>query len=158
VNDWLTFSAISEIIAITIWTGGMAVLAFIVAPAIFQTAPSRENAGRIFGLILQRVQWVAYGCAAAILLAGALRWAVSYRMQAAEVVRYIIAVLMLGVTLYSGLFVARKLERLRAQAAGATKAEAHRAEFNKLHRLSATLLVFNILLGFALAVMFALEN
>ncbi|MDQ3010041.1 MAG: hypothetical protein M3X11_04985, partial [Acidobacteriota bacterium] len=34
----------------------------------------------------------------------------------------------------------------------------HRIKFNNLHRLSTTLMAFNLLLGLAMAVMFALED
>lgn len=161
MRNLLTFSAILEIIAITTWVGGMAALGFIAAPAIFQAAPSRENAGRIVGLILKRFQWVAYGCGVAILLAGAMRWAGSWRgLTAPELVRYIIALIMLGLTLYSGLVVSRKLERLRDAMSGGidriAKDDPRRVEFNKLHGVSMTLMAFNVLLGFAMAVMFAL--
>jgi uncharacterized membrane protein len=164
VRNLLTFSAILEVIAITTWVGGMAALSFIAAPAVFQTAPSRESAGRSFGLILRRFHRVAYGCGAAILLAGAMRWAGSYRhhLTAPELVRYVIALLMLGLTLYSGLVVSRRLESVRAKMAGgvdsAPKTDPRRVEFNRLHRLSTTLMAFNLLLGFALAVMFAMEE
>ena len=162
MRNWLTFSAILEIIAITTWVGGMAALSFIAAPAIFQTAPSRESAGRSFGLILRRFHWVAYGCGAAILIAGVLRWGNSYRVTAPELVRYVIALLMLGLSLFSGLVVSRKLDRVRAEMSGGIdsvpKADPRRAEFNRLHRLSTTLMAFNLLLGFALAIMFALQE
>ncbi len=155
----LPFAAILEILAITLWTGGLAVLSFIAAPAIFQTAPSRDNAGRTFGLILKRFHWVAYGCGIVILLAGGVRWAGSYRMQAAEVVRYIIALLMLCLTFYSGFVLLQKIEKLReALADGAKKDDPRRPEFNDLHRRATTLMAFNVLLGFALAAMFALRD
>lgn len=159
MRSLLPFAAMLEILAITIWTGGLAALSFIAAPAIFQTAPSRESAGRTFGLILKRFHWVAYGCGVVVLLAGGLRWAGSYRLQAAEVVRYVIALLMLCLSLYSGLVLLRKIEKLReALANGATKDDPRRAEFNGLHRRATTLMAFNVLLGFALAALFALDD
>lgn len=164
MRNLVTFAAIIEIIAITIWVGGMATLAFIAAPAIFQTATSRESAGKTFGLILKRFHWVMYACGAVVLLAGALRWAGSFnhRLLASELTRYVIAALMLGLALYSGLVVARKLDRLRAQMPNGIdrvpQDDARRVAFNNLHRLSTTLMAFNLLLGLALAVMFALED
>jgi uncharacterized membrane protein len=164
VRNLVTFSAIIEIIAITIWVGGMAALAFIAAPAIFQTAASRESAGKTFGLILKRFHWVMYACGAVVLLAGALRWLGSFnhRLLASELTRYVIATLMLALALYSGLIVARQLDRLRAQMPNGIdrvpKDDTRRVEFNRLHRLSTTLMAFNLLLGLALAVMFALED
>jgi uncharacterized membrane protein len=162
VRSLLTFSAILESLAITIWVGGMAALSFIAAPAIFQTAPSRESAGRSFGLILRRFHWVAYGCGVIILIAGVMRWSGSYRMVGSEVVRYVIALVMLGLALYSGLIISRQLERVRARMAGGVdrvpKGDPRREEFNQLHRRSTTVMAFNLLLGLALAVMFAAES
>ncbi|HZS05884.1 MAG TPA: DUF4149 domain-containing protein [Blastocatellia bacterium] len=161
MRNLLTLSVILEMVAITVWVGGMATLALIAAPAIFQTAPSRESAGRTFGLILKRFAWVAYGCGAAILIAGAIRWGGSWHgLTAPELVRYIIALLMVVLALYSGLVVSRKLDQLRERMAGGIdrvpKDDPRRVEFNKLHGVSMTLVAFNVLLGFAMAVMFVL--
>ncbi len=114
--------------------------------------------------MLRRFDWVAYGCGAVILLAGAMRWAGSFnhRLSASELTRYVIAVLMLGLSLYSGLMISRKLDGLRKKMTGGidrtAKDDPNRIEFNNLHRLSTTLMAFNLLLGLALAVMFALED
>lgn len=164
MRNLVTVSAIIEIIAIIIWVGGMAALAFIAAPAIFQTAPSRQQAGRTFGLILKRFHPVMYVCGIAILIAGLMRWAggFDHRLYASEITRYAIAGLMLGIALYSGLVVSRKLDQLRARMSAGIdhtpKDDPRRVEFNNLHRLSTTLMAFNLLLGFAMAVMFALEE
>lgn len=164
MRNLITLSAILEIVAITLWVGGMAAMAFIAAPAIFQTETSREKAGKMFGLMLRRFHWVAYGCGAAIPLAGAMRWAGSFNhhLSASEVTRYVIAVLMLGLSLYSGLVVSRKLDGLRERMSGAMdrtpKDDPNRRAFNNLHRISTTLMAFTLLLGLALAVMFALED
>ncbi len=140
----------------------MAALAFIAAPAIFQTASSREQAGKTFGLILKRFHPVMYLCGVAILFAGLMRWIGSFNhnLNAAEITRYAIVALMLGIALYSGIVVSRKLDQLRARMpAGVdhtSKDDPRRVEFNGLHRLSTTLMAFNLLLGFAMAVLFAL--
>ena len=118
----------------------------------------------MFGLMLRRFHWLAYGCGMVILLSGALRWAGSFnhRLTASELTRYAIAVLMLGLSLYSGLMISRKLNGLRKKMTGGIdrtpKGDPNRVEFNNLHRLSTTLMAFNLLLGLALAVMFALED
>ncbi len=164
MRNLVTISAIIEIIAITVWVGGMAALAFIAAPAIFQTTQSREQAGRTFGLILTRFHPVMYACGAAILVAGLMRWAGSFNHQlyASEITRYAIAGIMLGIALYSGLAISRKLDALRSRMSSGIdhtpKDDPRRVEFNKLHRHSTTLMAFNLLLGFAMAVMFALED
>ena len=142
----------------------MASLALIAAPAIFQTISSREQAGKTFGLILRRFHPVMYVCGLVILLAGGMRWAGSYRheLQASELTRYVIAALMLALSLVSGLGVSRKLDALRARMPAGIdrtpKDDPRRVEFNNLHRVSTTLLAFNLLLGLAMAVMFALQD
>lgn len=163
MRNLLTYSAIIEIIAITTWIGGMAALAFIAAPAIFQTAPSRESAGKTFGLILRRFHPVMYGCGALILIAGAMRWAATFnhRLYASEITRYVIALIMLALALYSGLVISRRLEKLRGSLPGGIdripKDDPRRVEFNRLHGLSTTLMAFNLILGLSMAVLFAIE-
>ena len=164
MRNLVTFSAIIEIIAITSWVGGMAALAFIAAPAIFQTAVSREQAGKTFGLILKRFHPVMYSCGVAILIAGLMRWAgvFQHQLYASEITRYAIAALMLCFALYSGLVVSRKLDQLRARMPAGVdhtpKNDPRRVEFNNLHRVSTTLMAFNLLLGFAMTVLFAIED
>ncbi|MGH9767178.1 MAG: hypothetical protein ACREAB_07060, partial [Blastocatellia bacterium] len=62
----------------------------------------------------------------------------------------------------SGLVVSRKLDRLRGRMSAGIdrtpKDDPRRVEFNSLHRISTTLMAFNLLLGFAMAVMFAIED
>jgi uncharacterized membrane protein len=133
-------------------------LSLLVAPALFNLASSRTEAGRIFGALLKRFQPVAYACAAAILLAGALRWLGGYRALAAEIVRYVIVVLMLAMTVYAGFFLTPKMEKLRAEIANAPKTDARRERFAGWHKLSTTLMVFQVLLGLALAVLVGLQG
>ena len=154
----LTFAAILEMLAIVVWTGGLTVLSLLVAPALFKLAPSRTEAGRIFGALLKRFQPVAYACGLAILLAGALRWGGGYRALAAELVRYVIVVLMLGLAAYAGFVLTPKMEKLRAELANAAKNDARRERFNGWHKLAMTLMIFQVLLGLALAVLVALEG
>ncbi|MDX2029323.1 MAG: DUF4149 domain-containing protein [Blastocatellia bacterium] len=164
MRNLVTLSAILEILAITTWVGGMAALAFIAAPAVFQTISSREQAGKTFGLILKRFHPVMYVCGGVILAAGGMRWAGSFNhhLHASEVTRYVIAALMLGLALVSGLYVSRRLDALRTKMPNGIdrtpKDDPRRVEFNRLHRLSTTLMAFNLLLGLGLAVMFALED
>ena len=164
MRSLITWSAIIEIIAVTTWVGGMATLAFIVAPAIFQTAPSRDSAGKTFGLILRRFHYVSYVCGALILMAGALRWGGSFnhRLYASEITRYVIALIMLALVLCSGLVISRKLENLRQEMPAGIdripKDDPRRFEFNRLHSLSTTLMAFNLILGLAMAILFAIED
>ena len=153
----LTFAAILEMLAIVLWAGGLTVLSLLVAPALFQLAASRTEAGRIFGALLKRFQPLAYACGAAILLAGALRWLGGYRAMAAELVRYVIVVVMLGLSLYSGFVLTPQVEKLRTELANATKTDKRREQFTSQHRLATTLMIFQVVLGLALAILVALQ-
>jgi uncharacterized membrane protein len=166
----LTVSIILEMLAITVWIGGMIVLSFIVAPAIFQTAPSRDSAGRSFGLMLRRFHLIAYASGLVVLAACLFRLSITFvssrrylvplvvEGRAALLVRAVIVVVMLGLTLYSGLFVSRRIESLRSKMPEGvdhvSKKDPRREQLNNMHRLSTTIMAFNLLLGIALAVLF----
>src|SRR5262249_28455184 len=168
----LSLSIILEMLAITVWVGGIIALSFIVAPAIFQTAPSRDNAGRSFSLMLRRFHLVAYGCGLIILAGSLFRLGVTFvssrryllpmvvEGRAALLVRTVIVLVMVGLTLYSGLFLGRRLENLRSKMPEGIdhlpKTDPRREQFNNLHRLSTTIMAFNLLLGIALAVLFVI--
>jgi uncharacterized membrane protein len=166
----LSVSIILEMLAITVWVGGMIVLSFIVAPAIFQTAPSRDSAGRSFGLMLRRFHLVAYACGLVILATSLFRLSIAFvssrpyllplvvEKRAALLVRLVIVIVMIGLTLYSGLYVSRRIEGLRSRIPEGidhlAKSDRRREQFNNLHRHSTTIMAFNLLLGIALAVLF----
>ena len=133
-------------------------LSLLVAPSLFKLASSRTEAGRIFGALLKRFQPAAYACGVAILLAGAMRWFSPYRALAAEIVRYVIVVLMLAMTAYAGFVLTPKIEKLRAEIANASKTDARRERFTSLHKLATTLIIFQVLLGLALAVLVAMQQ
>ncbi|MBI2931647.1 MAG: DUF4149 domain-containing protein [Planctomycetes bacterium] len=54
----LRFLHSALILTAALWIGGLAALAFVVAPIVFRTAGSRELAGTIFGTILRTFTWV----------------------------------------------------------------------------------------------------
>jgi len=163
VRNLTTLSAIIEILSLVTWVGGMGSLALIAAPAIFEGASSRENAGRIFGLILKRFHRIGYGCGVAILIAGGLRYygRFSHSLYTVEVIRYAIAATMLALTLYTGIVIARRLEGLRERMEGGidrlAKDDPQRVEFNRLHRQSTGIMAFSLLLGITMAVLFGME-
>jgi uncharacterized membrane protein len=162
MRQWLFVADLVEMLALVIWVGGMLALGAIAAPAIFQSSPSRASAGRTFGLILRRFERVAYACGAALLLAGAFRFFSLTRYPANAAVRWAGAALMLALALGAGLVVSRRLDRLRERMPGGIDQvkldDPRRVEFNRLHRLSTTILAFNLLLGFALVILFALRD
>jgi uncharacterized membrane protein len=163
VYNLLTISAIIEIIALILWVGGLTSLTLIAAPAIFQSAASRESAGRTFGLILKRIHRLGWACGVAILLAGGIRYVVRHNQQfyLAEYTRYILCALMFALSLHTGLIIARRLDKLRAAMADGidrvAKDDPRRIEFNRLHSQSTAVTAFMLLLGLAMAILFGLE-
>ena len=149
----------AALLAIAVWTGGLIILGGIAAPAVFDTlaarglADSRVVAGAIFGEILRRFHLVSYGCAAVLFLSLLLRAVLGPR-PAYFGIRFAIFALMLTATLYSGLVLSPRIERLREAAGGAPSALAaddpRRLEFGRLHGFSTLLQLVPILGGVAL--------
>ena len=158
-----TISAVIEAIALTIWVGGLTFITIVVAPAVFATSPTREVAGQIFGLILKRSHLIGWGCGVLILLAGLLRYLGRFSQETypAEDTRYFLGLLMLGLSLYSGLVVTRRIERLRGDVIGGVhqlgKDDPRWKEFSQLHGKSMALTAFTMLLGLSAVVLLGLE-
>lgn len=146
---------------LVIWLGGMIVLGLLVAPATFgvlqTTAPDpaagRMLAGSVFGEILRRFHWLAYGC-------GALLLACLFVMKfvgpppSGFVIRLGIVACMLALALYSGIPISREIERIQADVAGPMSklpaADARKVRFDRLHATSTTLMMINMGLGLVL--------
>ncbi len=137
------------ILALVIWLGGIVVAGAIVAPSVFgvlqawNPAEGRVLAGRVFGEVLQRLQWLAYAMGSAMFVTLTL-----HRLLGARPERYgiraSILVLMLLVTLYSGSRVTPRIATLQAEVGGPIAAladtDARKVEFNRLHGLANILL------------------
>ena len=143
------------LLALVIWLGGMVVLGAVVAPTVFQVlqlrAPDtgRVLAGAVFGVVLARFHYVAYACAAIVLVA-LIVMAVLGPRPAQFAIRTTLAAIMLSITLYSGIVLLGSVNRLQ-QAIGANVApsslpadDARRVRFDRLHLLSTRLMMVNM--------------
>ena len=135
----------AALLAVAVWLGGLIVLGAIAAPSTFdvtasrQVANDRTLAGAIFGEMLRRFHSLAYLCGG-ILLASIVARKVLGPTPRPFAVRVGISSLMLAATLYSGLVVSPKIERLQ-QAIGASPSslpptDSRRTIFGRLHELS----------------------
>lgn len=152
MGNLATAAAVIEVLAIIVWVGGLTSLVLLAAPAIFQTIPTRELAGETFRSIRWRLERLGVVCGVAILLGAALRYAgrPTPTLYGDEVTRYLIAGVMLALTLYHGWSVAPRL---------AKKREGDDAvDDERLHGLSLTLTAFTLLLGLVLGILFGLER
>jgi hypothetical protein len=144
--------------ALGLWVGGMATLAFIVAPTTFRTAPSRADAGTIFGAILrtfgtfQLVLGVIAIVAVAILIkSGELR-------PRTGLIRLGVLLLMLALVCGSHFHLGPAIERERAAVPNFNAIPSGvpaKARFDSLHRWSVRLAGATLVLGAGLLVLSA---
>jgi len=151
----------ATVLAIAVWIGGLLGLGAIAAPAIFEVVSLRQVpdgrmlSGAIFGEVLRRFDVVSYGCGTLILAALAVRAVLGPRPRRFSV-RLGIAVLMLSVSMYAGMVLSSRIERVQ-QSIGATVApsslpegDPRRVEFGRLHGQSTLIQLVPILGGLVL--------
>jgi hypothetical protein len=147
------------LLGLVVWLGGMVALGGLAAPAIFEVLVAREGAagrilaGAVFGETLRRFHLLAYGSGAIMLAALALMALLGPR-PARFAVRTSIVAAMLGVALYSGLVLSRRIEAMQHEigvpVASLPSGDPRRAEFGRLHGLSTGLMAVNVLGGLVL--------
>lgn len=143
------------VLALVVWLGGMVTLGAVVAPALFQVLPLREPeagrmlAGAVFGVAMGRFHYVAYACGAVILVT-LVAMAVLGPRPASFAVRTALAGLMLGIALYSGIFVLGAVDRLQRDIginvapSSLPTSDDRRVRFDQLHLLSTRLMMINM--------------
>lgn len=147
------------LVALVVWVGGMVILGLLVAPQTFRVlqasnpADGRILAGALFGAILRQFHLVAYAC-------GAVLFVCLFAMKFlgppphAFVARVALVVIMLALTLYSGVPLTRELAQVQSQVSGPvsqlSKEDPRRVQFDRLHRTSTLLMTVNMGLGLVL--------
>jgi uncharacterized membrane protein len=141
------------VLALVVWLGGMVLLGALVAPTTFEVLPAsdpiagRALAGDLFGAILARFHYVAYGAGVVLLLTLAVMAVLGPR-PASYAVRSAIIAVMLGVALYSGFVVLRRIDAVQQEVGRLPSllpaGDARRTEFDALHLLSTRLMLFNM--------------
>jgi uncharacterized membrane protein len=141
------------VLALAVWLGGMVVLGAVVAPTTFQILQASEPVtgrllgGAVFGAILARFHYVAYGAGALALLALAAMALLGPRPRGFAVRSTIVAVMLL-VALYSGFVVLREIDAIQ-QEVGALPStlpagDTRRLRFDELHQRATQLMMLNI--------------
>jgi uncharacterized membrane protein len=147
------------LLALVVWLGGMIVLGALVAPATFQVlqasapATGRALAGELFGVVLARFHYLAYGAGALLLITMAAMALLGPRPRAFAA-RCAIAATMLGVALYSGIVVLGQIDAIQREVgvlpSTLPAADARRIRFDELHTLSTRLMMVNIVAALVL--------
>jgi hypothetical protein len=151
---YLTFLALAA------WVGGLAVLGGIAAPVVFAGLQAehgmagREIAGLLFGTMLERFQYVAWGAAAVLFLSYGLRAALGPRPRRTAV-RIWTVTAMLAMSLITMFVLIPNIELIREGLDGAVallpETEPRRISFGRLHGASTGLMLATILCGLGLA-------
>jgi uncharacterized membrane protein len=147
------------ILALVVWLGGMVVLGAIVAPATFQvleaSAPAigRALAGELFGSVLARFHYVAYGAGVTLLVTLGLMRILGPKPHAVAI-RMLIVAAMLALALYSGVVVLGSIDTIQAEVGDLPSRlpadDARRIRFDELHQLSTRLMMTNVVAAMAL--------
>ena len=147
------------VLALVVWLGGMVILGAIVAPTTFEVLQSaapangRELAGVVFGAMIARFHFVAYGAGVVLLVTLGLMRVLGPRPMHVGI-RAAIVASMLAVALYSGLVVLQGIDAVQVEAGGLPSklpdGDERRVRFDALHQLSTRLMMFNMVAALGL--------
>ena len=133
--------------ALALWVGGGIAIGAVVAPVTFRVASSREKAGEIVGLILQRFDQVIFGCILVLAITSVLmiRW--YGRLSPWYAIEYVCLGLMSASAIFSATVLSPSI-RSRAPTSGGIR------QFQRRHQLVALSMQFNLACG-AVAILFS---
>lgn len=147
-------------LGLAVWVGGLAVLAGLGAPALFDVMEvrdplgGRELAGLLFGVMFERFQYVAWGAGAVMIVSLALRAALGPRPHRTAI-RIWAVIAMVAMSLVTVFFIIPHIDAIRMTVEGAVAAlpaaDPRRVEFGQWHALSSGLMLLTIVCGLGLA-------
>lgn len=150
---------VASLVVVSIWVGGLAVLAFVAAPTIFSTleaqdpAAGRALAGQVFGAVLERFQHWTWGLGILLVVLLIARALLGPRPRRLALRIWVIAG-MLVLSLVTGLFIAPRIDEIRRDTRGAVAAlpdsDARKGEFGRLHGLSTVFMLCTLVAGVGL--------
>jgi uncharacterized membrane protein len=138
-----------EFLSLAVWLGAIVYLSFIVAPGVFRTLPSQDQAGAVVGLLLGRLHGLGVIAGIVYLLAGAVRVKSISGLGRPGALAVIVMVVL---TLVSQQGVMRRMKALGVQMGSIERtlpSNPLRAQFDRLHRVSVQLEGAVLLLGLA---------
>ncbi|UCC56095.1 MAG: DUF4149 domain-containing protein [Gammaproteobacteria bacterium] len=126
---------------LTLWIGGLWVVGFVVAPALFAKLPDTATAGSVAGSLFTIMSRIGLGCAAGLLVIGWLQGSCQARRWQLLVIAVMVALVVLGESV-----LAPMISELRATGQVASP------RFGQLHGLASGVYLVNCVLGLVLLV------
>lgn len=150
---------VASLVVLALWVGGLAVLGFVAAPAIFGTleahdpSAGRALAGAVFGAVLWRFHYWIWALAAGLLVLFTIRRLLGPRPRHLAVRMGVVA-LMLSLGAVSAYYISPRIDQIRNDTNGAIASLAdgdpRKAEFGRLHGLSSLLMLCTLGAGIGL--------
>ena len=135
---------VASLVVLALWVGGLAVLGFVAAPAIFGTleahdpAAGRALAGAVFGAVLWRFHYWIWGLGVGLLALFLIRSLLGPRPRHLAVRMGVVA-LMLSLGAVSAYYISPRIDQIRNDTNGAIASladgDSRKAEFGRLHGL-----------------------
>ena len=155
----MAFLRVASLVVLALWVGGLAILGFVAAPAIFSAlqahdpAGGRALAGTVFGAVLHRFQYWSLALGASSLLLFIIRALLGPRPLKLAI-RFGVVLLMLAAGTVTAWYIAPRIDRIRVETAGSVsnlaESDSRKAEFGRLHGLSNILMLGTLAAGIGL--------
>jgi uncharacterized membrane protein len=150
---------VASLVVLALWVGGLAVLGFVAAPAIFATLeahdPSggRALAGAVFGAVLWRFHYWIWALGVALLVLFLIRSLLGPRPRHLAVRMAVVSV-MLSLGAVSAYYISPRIDQIRNDTNGAIASladgDSRKTEFGRLHGLSSILMLCTLGAGISL--------
>lgn len=143
------FADALDVVALTLWIGGLWTVGYLVAPTIFSALADRQQAGMLAGKLFALIGWVGLCCAVYLLCS------IVFRLGARALRRGVfwLLLVMLALTAVSQFGIQPWLAQLKAEALPREVMESVlRDRFATWHGISSILYLLQSLLGVWLAV------
>ncbi len=147
------------LVALALWVGGLAALSAVSAPALFDVlqaqdpATGRELAGRLFGVMFDRFQYIAWALGGIVIVSLVIRAALGPRPRRFGI-RTWGATVMVAASLVTVFVVTPRIDAIRASVTGPVASlpadDGRRTNFGRLHGLSTGLMAATMLMGIGL--------
>jgi hypothetical protein len=150
----MSFLRFLSLLSLVLWVGGVAFLAFVLAPTVFRPGflPSRHLAGAVVGQCLNILHWLGVTCGVVFLVTSIAESKALTGVAAPFALRNLLIVAMIVLTLISMFAISARMVQLRNDMVivdNVPQDDPRRIEFNHLHIWSTRVESAVLLMGLA---------